>query len=156
MHPTHSVCGLGAQADDLLGSHALDDTPCGPRSPFHRLPQVDGFILMLGCGLRPNTSMHAVEELVNPPYLFGEPILYTLVDEHGHTCRKQYTPHGFRGWAQRYDRISGLLTEPALRSGTVAGAFCHLIHAESLWSAALEALRNDPLFFVEATSDPHD
>ena len=38
---------------------------------------------MLGCGLAPNTSMHAIEELVAPPYLFGEPLVYTMVLEDG-------------------------------------------------------------------------
>ena len=34
---------------------------------------------MLGCGLQPNTSMHAIEEMVKPPYLFGPPLTYHLV-----------------------------------------------------------------------------
>lgn len=154
LHPTHSVCALGRLADELLDGHEQDDTPCGAHSPFHRLPDVDGFILMLGCGLLPNTSMHAVEELVRPPYLFSTPIVYTLVDEHGHSREQQYTPHGFRGWAQRYDRIADLLQAPDLCSGTVAGASCHLIRAKALWSAALAALRPDPLYFVEETTEP--
>ena len=60
IHPTHSVCGVGRLAAELLGRHIEDRTPCGPRSPFHLLPEYGGQILMLGCGLRPNTSMHAV------------------------------------------------------------------------------------------------
>jgi aminoglycoside 3-N-acetyltransferase len=151
LHPTHSVCGWGKHARDLLAEHALDHTPCGPHSPFHRLPQFDGSILMLGCGLKPNTSMHAIEELVTPPYLFSEPITYTLIDENGRTSQEEYIPHNFNGWEQRYDRVANLLPSPQLRSGTVAGAPCHLIHAPALWKAALAQLLKDPLYFVEAT-----
>ena len=150
LHPTHSVCGWGKHARDLLAEHALDHTPCGPHSPFHRLPQCDGYILMLGCGLKPNTSMHAIEELVIPPYLFSEPITYTLIDENGGTIQKEYIPHNFNGWEQRYDRVADLLSSPQLRSGTVAGAPCHLIHTPALWKAALAQLRQNPLCFVEA------
>jgi len=149
LHPTHSVCGWGKHANDLLTEHALDHTPCGPHSPFHRLPKFDGFILMLGCGLEPNTSLHAIEELVTPPYLFSEPITYTLIDENGSTSKKEYTPHNFNGREQRYDRVANLLSSPQLRSGEVAGAPCHLIHAPALWKAALAQLRQNPLSFVE-------
>ncbi|MCB0115407.1 MAG: AAC(3) family N-acetyltransferase, partial [Caldilineaceae bacterium] len=37
LHPTHSVCGVGAQASSWLGDHREDNTPCGPHSPFHKL-----------------------------------------------------------------------------------------------------------------------
>lgn len=152
LHPTHSVCAVGPLTGDLLNAHASDRTPCGPASPFRRLQQLGGQILMLGCGLAPNTSMHAIEELVAPPYLFGEPLVYTMVLEDGTRTDRRYTPHDFAGWEQRYDRIEGLLGSPDLRVGNVLGARCHLLEAASLWERALEALRADPLAFVERRS----
>jgi aminoglycoside 3-N-acetyltransferase len=149
LHPTHSVCASGPLTGDLLGAHASDRTPCGQGSPFRRLQQLGGQILMLGCGLAPNTSMHAIEELVAPPYLFGEPLVYTMVLEDGTRTDRRYTPHGFAGWEQRYDRIEGMLGSPGLRVGTVLGARCHLLEAASFWERALEALRGNPLAFVE-------
>ena len=41
------------------------------------------------------------------------------------------------------------MSAPALRVGAVLGARCHLLEATSLWERALEALRGDPLAFVE-------
>jgi aminoglycoside 3-N-acetyltransferase len=149
LHPTHSVCGVGRRATELLGDHGEDDTPCGPRSPFSKTMRLGGKILMLGCGLRPNTSMHAVEEHVRPPYLFGEPVTYTITDGDGRTFQKRYTPHGFHGVAQRYDRVEQVLPSAALRRGSVGSAQAHLIDAAALLSHALGALRRDPLFFVE-------
>ena len=55
----------------MLCDHVQDNTPCGQNSPFNRLIENAGKILMIGCGLTPNTTMHAVEEYVRPPYLFG-------------------------------------------------------------------------------------
>lgn len=149
LHPTHSVCASGARAAEVLAAHADDRTPCGPGSPFHRLPEFASQILMLGCGLRPNTSMHAVEEMVVPPYLYSDPIDYTLIPAHGPEQMQTYTPHGFRGWAQRYDRVKAYLSPPALRTGPVLAAQAHLLEAAALWEAVLPALRRDPLAFVE-------
>jgi len=154
MHPTHSVCAVGRRTAELLRGHELDTTPCGTQSPFHKLPNVRGQILMLGCGLLPNTSMHAIEEIVVPPYLFSDPRTYVLVDEEGRSREVVHTPHGFDGWRQRYDRVAQVLAEPGLREGTVLKAGVHLIEARALWAGALEALRGDELFFVERGS--HD
>jgi len=149
IHPTHSVCAVGPQTAALLEEHLEDHTPCGPHSPFHKLPQAGGQILMLGCGLEPNTSMHAIEEMVIPPYLFDPPLTYQLTLETGQAIAKTYTPHNFRGWRQRYDRIEPRLSAPGLRSGRVLAAQAYLIEAEALWQAGLAALKTDPLFFVE-------
>lgn len=148
LHPTHSVCGVGARAEELLASHALDKTPCGPRSPFSAILR-EGTILMLGCGLRPNTAMHAVEEHALPPYLFGPPCAYTITDGDGRTFVKAYTPHNFAGVAQRYDRVGGLLASPALRTGRVGAATAHLIDGPTCFATALAELQRDPLAFVE-------
>lgn len=37
VHPTHSVCGVGIQAESLLKNHHLDTTPCGEHSPLSRI-----------------------------------------------------------------------------------------------------------------------
>jgi len=149
MHPTHSVCAVGIRTAELLRGHEQDTTPCGQFSPFHKLPTVGGQILMLGCGLLPNTSMHAIEEIAAPPYLFSEARTYVLVDEDGRSHEALHTPHGFAGWRQRYDRVAKILDAPALRQGMVLKARVHLLEARALWVKALEALRKTELFFVD-------
>ncbi len=151
LHPTHSVCGVGPAAERLLDAHPLDDTPCGAHSPFRGLRDEGGRVLMLGCGLAPNTSMHAVEELVEPPYLFAGAVTYRLRDlsgdERAYRCRR----HGFVGYAQRYERLEHLLADDELRAGPVLRATAHLVDCRALWRVAEAALRRDPLCFVEPT-----
>ncbi len=149
LHPTHSVCGVGKLAAEILGRHGEDRTPCGPCSPFHLLPEYAGHILMLGCGLRQNTSMHAVEELSEPPYLFGGLVTYRLIGWDGAATEATYRLHGFKSRVQRYDRVGDVLAEPGLRRGQVLQARVHLIQAAALRQAASAALRRDPLFFVD-------
>ncbi|HLV79297.1 MAG TPA: AAC(3) family N-acetyltransferase [Chthonomonadaceae bacterium] len=150
LHPTHSVCAVGAQVQELLGEHGRDNTPCGKFSPFNRLIERGGKILMIGCGLRPNTTMHAVEEVVCSPYLFAPAREYTITDQDGRVFRKTYIRHCFRGYRQRYDRVAGLLNEQELRSGPVGNALCHLIDARALHRVGVQKLLEDPFFFVEA------
>ena len=104
---------------------------------------------MLGCGLEPNTSIHAIEELVEPPYLFDPPITYTITNQNGRTFKKEYLPHNFNGWRQRYERISNIMKSPAIRTGKVLEAQFELIEAGPLREAGLKALKSNPLFFVD-------
>ena len=151
LHPTHSVCGAGAQVAAVLADHHLDRTPVGEHSPFRRLRDHSGQVLFLGCSMVPNTSMHGVEELVEPPYLFGRTISYTLVNADGGKSEITYRSHGFGGglWGQRYERLEALLGPDELRVGAVLEATAHLVEAEAMWRRGEEALRGDPLFFVE-------
>jgi aminoglycoside 3-N-acetyltransferase len=153
LHPTHSVCARGPLAGELLAGHGEDRTPCGPFSPFHLLPEYQGQLLMLGCGLRPNTSLHAIEELVEPPYLLGAPREYHLIDADGNASTATYLPHNFRGWQQRYDRVEQVLSAPALRRGPVLAGEAFLIEASELWRVTLGALRREPLYFVEVEKE---
>jgi aminoglycoside 3-N-acetyltransferase len=149
VHPTHSACGVGPLTDALLGDHHLDSTPCGPHSPFHRLRKYSGQILMLGCGLMPNTSMHAIEEIVEPPYLFAPPLSYELILADGSSKQKTYRRHGFAGWRQCYDRVAQVLGQNGLKRDTVLDAKVFLIEGQALWDAVLATLRRDPLYFVD-------
>ena len=149
LHPTHSVCGAGPLASEILGRHEEDRTPCGPNSPFRRLPDFNGQLLMLGCGLRPNTSFHAIEELIEPPYLYGESQDCVLRLEDGREVARTYRMHGFSGWRQRYDRIEPLLAPEHLLRGKVLSADVHLLDAQAMWREGLAALRQDPLFFTD-------
>ena len=104
---------------------------------------------MLGCSLRTNTSMHAIEELIEPPYLFGSSIVYTLADENGNRIEKKFLTHNFEGWEQRYDRASDLLRHPDYCVGKVHQAETYLIEARTLKETALNKLQSDQLYFVD-------
>jgi len=152
VNPTHSICAIGARAEELVADHHLDDTPVGAHSPLRKLRDAGGQVLFLGCGLHPNTSMHGVEELVRPPYLFlPEPWEYVVVWPDGRREALRNVRHDFAGYRQEYGRLAPLLragTELAL--GRVHGALCHLVDARDLWARGLAALERDPLFFVQS------
>ena len=149
LHPTHSIAGTGANVEYFLNDHFRDNTPVGENSPLARLKKVCGKILFIGCGLNPNTSMHGVEELVKPPYLFGDESYYTLTDAEGKQFRKKYMNHNFKGYKQRYDRMESLLDEKYLNKGKVLEAEAFLISASEMWKVAYKKLLVNPLYFVD-------
>ena len=106
---------------------------------------------MIGCGLEPNTTMHAIEEYIQPDYLFDPPQTYTITDSKRRTFEKVYIPHNFYNGRviQRYDRVEGILNGNALSSGLLGNAKAYLVQAGALFHAALECMHSDPLFFVE-------
>lgn len=149
IHPTHSFLASGPKHSQLLDAHHLDSSPCGPHSPLRKLPDFDGKILFLGCGPGPNTSMHAVEELHPPPYLFGKTCTFTIITKSGYIYTREYSTHNFAGCRQRYDRLIGLLKEGEYNRTKIAGADSYLINARPLWEAAQKKLQEDPLYFVD-------
>ena len=134
MHPTHSVAAYGKNT-----------------SPFSLLPKYNGKVLMLGCTLSPNTSMHGVEELINPDYLLcPEMTEYILIDKDGKEIKKKYWRHFFHapGYSaeQRYQRLANLMDIPV---GKVLCADAYLIDAQTMWEKGYEALKRDNHYFVE-------
>lgn len=149
VHPTHSVCAVGKDAHALLDDHVLDSTPCGPNSPFCKITDLPAKIVMLGCGLRPNTTMHALEERIDHPRFLGEPLEFTITDREGNTYRKAYRTHAFNDYRQRYDRVLDHYGDASfIHRGHVLDAEAFVLQSMGLRDAVLETLEEDPLAFV--------
>ena len=150
LSPTHSCCAFGAQANYITSGHIKDIAPCGENSPFRRVWELGGKILFLGCGMLPNTSMHAVEELYEPDYLFEDTYEYRMIDKTGNSFLHLCRAHDFSGVAQRYDRLEGMLTpNNEIKTGYVLRAFCHLIDVKAMWEKAGNAFAENPYYFVD-------
>jgi len=154
LHPTHSVCAWGANAEAITGKHRHDNTPVGPGSPFMLLPEYNGKILFIGDILHSCTFMHGIEEIVDAPYVMNKDMTeYTLTDSLGNSYKKEYYTHNFKGREQEYTRIREILTYPDIRTGFICAASCFLIDAEKLKTAAIERFNNDIYAFVSPAED---
>jgi len=150
LHPTHSVCANGKYAYELTEAHFKDTTPVGPNSPFSLLPNYDGKILFIGCGITPNTSMHGVEEAVSTPYLMNkEKTRFILRDRNGKTSEVHHYTHDFKGYVQRYDRIIDYLEESDYKEGNIMEARSCVINSKSLWIKGSQTLKINPYTFVD-------
>jgi aminoglycoside 3-N-acetyltransferase len=64
VHPTHSVAVQAPDAAWWIADHHLAGTPCGRGTPFYRLLERDGKIVLAGTGIPALTFFHCVEELI--------------------------------------------------------------------------------------------
>ena len=48
IHPTHSVAVWGNRADEIIAGHERADTPCGRLTPYEKLLEYNGKILLAG------------------------------------------------------------------------------------------------------------
>ena len=71
IHPTHPVAAWGKRASELTADHYKALTPCGKGSPFYRLLEADGKILLAGVDIRSMTFFHYVEEQLEPEMPFS-------------------------------------------------------------------------------------
>ena len=64
VHPTHPVAVWGKDAAWIVDGHHLADTPCGKGTPFARLLDRGGKILLLGADIASLTFYHMIEEAI--------------------------------------------------------------------------------------------
>lgn len=88
LHPTHSVVAIGADNKQLVKDHEKVETPCSHGSPFMKLAENSGKILLVGVDHNSNTTFHTAEELADCPYhMLPEPALATVVDYQGKSTK---------------------------------------------------------------------
>jgi aminoglycoside 3-N-acetyltransferase len=64
LHVTDSVCALGADADYFTNTHLGQLTPYGALSPFGKLCNSNGKILLIGVNLNSLTNFHTLEDAI--------------------------------------------------------------------------------------------
>jgi aminoglycoside 3-N-acetyltransferase len=149
VHPTHSISVWGKDAQTITDAHIKDFTPVGPNSPLHEVKRRKGKTVFLGCTLHANTSMHGVEEMVIPYYLYGSNYDYDLILSSGETVKANILSHNFYDVNQRYDRILDVLDKTDYTFGKVLNGDCYVLNAEAVWEKALKKLKENPLYFVD-------
>lgn len=153
LHPTHSVAAVGAGAARFTAGHESTHTPCDQHSPYYRLVDEAGLILLLGADQTSNTTLHCLEELAAVPYhLQAEPTDGSVVDTSGTRLVVSNRLHLWR-WERDFPKIDEpLLHAAAMVVGKVGSAEARLIRADRLAAVLLPLLRADPLYLLSATA----
>ncbi|MBI2961287.1 MAG: AAC(3) family N-acetyltransferase [Betaproteobacteria bacterium] len=146
LHPTHSVAGIGRRAAELLAEHHLDPTPCSARSPFGKLPIVDGWVLMLGIGMDCCTLVHHGEETVAVDIYLkpaSETETYLCRDRAGQAHTVRLRRHKFlpRDYWQFQDRLAA---SGRLRLTRIGNVLCRAFAARELHRMVIETLQARP------------
>ncbi len=150
LHPTHSVVALGTETRQFTKGHEHVDTPCGPGSPYTRLMDAGGSILLLGGVTHAsNTSLHAIEELAGVPYhLQPEATDGVVIDSSGKRFLVRNRLHLWQ-WERNFPKVKVVLeSHGAGRSGRVGASMSTLVPAARLRALLLPVLRDDPLYLL--------
>jgi aminoglycoside 3-N-acetyltransferase len=147
LHPTHSVGALGIDAAEFVHGHDEDDTPCSRTSPYGRLVERKGSVLLIGVGLERFTLMHGFEEWADVPWLFNRTEeLWTItadqrliaVPSRRHTNDPRYHARNFPALEP------ALQAQGAIRLGTIGAATVRLIDAAAAATCLIPIIRADP------------
>lgn len=150
LHPTHSVTAIGADVETITAGHERVATPCGTGSPYVRLMDRSGKILLLGGVTQAsNTSLHALEELAEVPYhLQPEMTEGAVIDSRGvrHLVRNRLH---LWGWERDFLKVQPLLEgRRVARTSTVGRSVATLISAAGMREVLLSVMREEPLFLL--------
>jgi len=157
-HPSHGLAAWGRHAARLV-EETLPYSPYDIRGAFGRLDALDAKILMLGCGLAANSTLHALEDWANLPSM--KPDRYHYLDERGVRQEIEYAKEPFFGRSfyttrlcpyERVLRARGLLVE-----GEVGLARSFLMRSRALMDTGLAELRAGrvDMLLDPASADPH-
>ncbi len=150
VHPTHSLAAWGKDAKAFTENHYKDHSPVGVNSPLSEVYRRGGKIVMLGAPFARNTSLHGVEEMVLPEYLFTTNYDYNMILENGETITMNVLRHDFNGFEQRYDRVLNILDEGVdYQVGSVLNGKTCVMNAPAVWDKALEKYKEDILYFTD-------
>ena len=134
LHPTHSVAGLGENAEHLLGQHHLYGTPCSKSSPYGLIAnsnQVQNtYIVFINVGFESCTFIHFFEEeSATNVYLKSEEEQYELISFDGKSFPYRLRRH--KSTPRNFQKIGHLLAAERRLSVTTAENNISLICAKA-------------------------
>jgi aminoglycoside 3-N-acetyltransferase len=146
-HPYHPVAAWGKWAEKLLADHEKSPVPDGMETPYGRLAELDGFVLLMGCDLDTMTLLHHVEAELNLPYL--RKLDMTYMDEDGiqQVLPMINVPGGHRGGVLKFDALFKNIG--IMRTGHIGRAVCRLILAPDAVKLMQRFLSDDPSFVLD-------
>ncbi|MDP6113075.1 MAG: AAC(3) family N-acetyltransferase [Planctomycetota bacterium] len=153
LHPTHSAAAIGRLAEEITRDH-LRATPLGAGSPFHRLCENDGWILLVGVGQDTNSFVHVAEVMAGVSYVNVFCWLHLdwrpsarFIDEDGQ--ERTLDIYECPGDSRAFHKINPLLIERGcLREGLIGHAPSQLMKASHIYEVVRDAVEEDPAFVL--------
>jgi hypothetical protein len=134
---------------EFVAGHELDSSPCSRRSPYARLIDYDGRILMLGVDLTRCTFIHCLEEIagLGEIWSLGEPRPRTLIRADG--TRIDVLASGHKDYkSDNYGRAEAeFLAAGFLRKCTLNGAPVSVLDCAPCARYLVPRFRENPRYF---------
>ena len=147
LRPVHGINAIGAQAEELTRDHDKCETNCGCGSPYLKLKEMGGKIIMLGVDMNRNTTLHAIEDIMDSVYLENRviPAPKYVENYEGKTMEMNKFCPGHRDFLS-FTPV--LRREGALIETCVGNAAAKIIDAKKMFELGEKILSEKPLFFM--------
>jgi aminoglycoside 3-N-acetyltransferase len=152
LHPTHSVAAIGFFSREMVKGHDKS-SPLGLGSPFHKLSQIGGKVMLLGVGQDQNSLLHTTETIAQVPYL---QVSYSDNQSGTKLARvkegnliKEVPVSEVPGCSAGFAKAELALRERGVvEEGMVGLAKAELMKAENVVDIMVEKLNADPFFLL--------
>ncbi len=147
LKPVHSVAAYGKKAEEFTSGHDVSETNCGEGTPYTKLRDMGGKILMLGVDMNRNTTLHSIEDIMDSYYLENRtvPAPVYMKDYEGKTMTMRKFPPGHRDFLKF---TSVLRRNGALIEGIAGNARMLLIDVKKMFELGEKMLEKDPDYFL--------
>ncbi|MEA4832463.1 hypothetical protein SDC9_73037 [bioreactor metagenome] len=147
LRPVHSIAAIGKRAKELTEDHDKAQTNCGEGTPYTKLRDMHGKIILLGVDMNRNTTLHSVEDICDCSYLEERTMLMPTYypDYEGKTITVRKFPPGHRDFL----KLVPVLRRAGAVKETVVGKACvKVIDAAMMFDIAVKAVSEDEMFFM--------
>jgi len=143
-HPTHSIAAIGRRAEELVRGHDKTST-FGKDGPYRRYVDWGAKIVFLGVDMRCNTTLHAVEDWLDLPYLQVEEAKVKGPDGKPHVVKVRKSPVGDRDFYRKNSKVERLLEATGIiRSGKVGEADTRWLPSQDMVQAVVAGIYERP------------
>lgn len=155
-HPTHSLAAIGRRAEEFVADHEKGST-FDMRSPYRRLYDWDGQICFFGTDMRTCTTLHAVEDWMELPYMMEAQALVKGPDGKPQEVTVTGSPGGARNFYRCNSKIKQYLeSKNFIRQGKVASATVQLMSVRQLVDYTWQGIIEDPCLLMRTDADADD
>ena len=156
LHPSHSIACSGPGAQQLVAGHEACETPCGKGTPYMRLVEQDGSVLMFGATLDSYTLFHTAEDSAQVPYLYLPKQLMLRSRLPNGEVKQIPTWRQDMGVTRRFGEMDTWLEKEGLlvRRKLGMGELLYIPHAAALHERVVRELRSNPMLLVAESARP--
>jgi aminoglycoside 3-N-acetyltransferase len=147
-HPTHSVAAIGQRAEELVAGHEATST-FGRDGPYGRYVAWGAKILFLGVDMRCNTTLHAVEDWLDMPYMQVERAVVKGEGGEPRVVQVTKSPSGDRDFYRKGSKVERLLERrDVVRRETVGEAETLWMPAQEMVEEVVKGIHEDPALLL--------
>jgi len=150
--PTHPVAAIGSRAREVCDAPA-DQSTFDRRGPWGKMYDWDGQVCWFGTDNRTNTTVHAVEDWMDMPYMVDAWALVAGPDGAPVRTKVTKSPAGPRDFYRRDSKAAKVLEQSGIIAAAQIGrANVSLMRVRELHRVLREAILRDPCLLLKEDS----